>query len=129
MFNCTILHVLPLFWDVLSNFYFLMFCHSRGVRALARAQIGRSIGRDTTTKRIYRLNVPCGLQIEPKSRISSKKQKKIKSTQNLLKRIVNHFFEKKQKTKVPSPVTPGGGSALQPLRFCNLGPGQGPDKH
>ena len=63
-----------------------------------------SICRETTTKRIYWLNLRCGGQSEPKSRISSEKSKKyffLKSSQNHLKRIettfkifLNIFFKK-----------------------------------
>ena len=58
-----------------------------------------SICRDTATKRIYQLKLQCGLQSEPKSKISSEKSKKnffMKLTQNLLKRIVHPFFLKKK---------------------------------
>ena len=51
------------------------------------------VGRETTTKRIYWLNLRCGRQSEPKSRISPEKSKYffLKSSQNHLKRIENHF--------------------------------------
>ena len=44
------------------------------------------------------MKLQCGLQSEPKSKISSEKSKKfflMKLTQNLLKRIVHPFFLKK----------------------------------
>ena len=66
----------------------------------------------------------------------------LKSTQNLLKRMVNRFFVEKHTKKttkirtvwqiqfdyISSPVTSGGGQPYNPCGFVtDLGPGQGPD--